>query len=69
MGNHDEMNRLIRQKLGLDEPSQDEPEPGKAQGSADGAAGTTNSRPKSSPNQRMNKALVDAWLRRRGKVG
>lgn len=37
-------------------------------GSADGAAGTTNSKPKLSPNQRMNKALVDAWKRRTGRI-
>lgn len=37
-------------------------------GSADGGAGTTNSRPKLSPSQRMNRALVDAWKRRTGRV-
>jgi len=60
------MNELIRQRVRPGEQS--EPEPAGA-GSADGAAGTTNSRPKSSPNQRMNRALVDAWKRKRGKVG
>lgn len=67
MGNHDEMNRLIRQKLGLDEPSQDEPEPGKGHGSADGGAGV-GQKPRVSPNQRMNRALVDAWRRRTGRI-
>lgn len=72
MGNHDEMNRLIRQKLGLDEPAQnepaqDEPEP-TGPGSADGAAGTGQG-PRVSPATRMNRAIRSAWKRRRGKVG
>jgi len=64
----DEMNRLIRQKLGLEEPAQG-PEPsGPAHGSADGAAGSGQS-PRVSEAARWNNAVRSAWLRKRGKVG
>jgi hypothetical protein len=36
-------------------------------GSADGGAGT-NSRPKLRPHERMNKAIITAWKRRKGRM-